>query len=45
MTPMNGPDQAATGRKPRALLRSLRTASDLQKPCYGRFLAMTIRWT
>ncbi|MFI7314492.1 phage integrase central domain-containing protein [Streptomyces hygroscopicus] len=33
MTPRNGPDRAATGRKPRVSPRTFETASDLQKPC------------
>ncbi|WP_171053056.1 hypothetical protein [Streptomyces marianii] len=44
MAPGNGLDQAATGRKPRAALRNLRTPTG-HKTRYGRLLAMTIRWT
>ncbi|CAM5561353.1 hypothetical protein SCALM49S_03529 [Streptomyces californicus] len=45
MTLRNGPDRAATGREPKVCLRTFETASDLRKPCYGRFLAITMRWT
>lgn len=45
VTPRNGPHRAATDKNPSAPIQPLKSIADLRKPCYGRFLAMTIRWT
>lgn len=45
MTPRKGPERTRTDRKPITAPGAPQIASDLRKPCYGRFLAMTMRWT
>ncbi|GAA1576928.1 hypothetical protein GCM10009731_33440 [Streptomyces globosus] len=37
-TDLNGPEADHSSR-------AIQKDADLRKPCYGRFLAMTIRWT
>ncbi len=45
MTPTIGPKRARTGWKPLRAHEPPKTATDLRKRCYGRFLAMTMRCT
>lgn len=45
MTPMTGPKRPRTDRKPITARESSEMSTDLRKPSYGRFRAITMRWT
>lgn len=45
MTPMIGPKRTRTDWKTITAREPSKMAADLRKYSYGRFLAMTIRWT